>query len=159
MGYSFRLAARVLLYASSDRQDNTYHGLCYTSRAALAGTRNSTWRIDPTNALTTKLHLAPCFGLVTGIDMFEILFHRHLPTCRRRPQWNQCFVSMQDRKTGERSHCIPKPSIHQDARCTRSWCYQKKIPWHCRISGCRWLQTGRIYESHAQWKSAMPRHL
>ena len=41
MGYSFRLAAMVLLYASSHRQDNTYHGLCYTSRGALAGTRNS----------------------------------------------------------------------------------------------------------------------
>ena len=26
------------LYASSYRQDNTYHGLCYTSRGALAGT-------------------------------------------------------------------------------------------------------------------------
>ena len=33
--------ARVLLYASSHRQDNTYHSLCYTSRGALAGTRNS----------------------------------------------------------------------------------------------------------------------
>ena len=31
MGYSFRLAARVLLYAPSHRQDSTYHGLCYTS--------------------------------------------------------------------------------------------------------------------------------
>ena len=31
MGYSFRLAARVLLYASTHIQDNTYHGLCYTS--------------------------------------------------------------------------------------------------------------------------------
>ena len=41
MGYSFRLTARVLLYASSHRQDNIYHGLCYTSRGALAGTRNS----------------------------------------------------------------------------------------------------------------------
>ena len=41
MGYSFRLEARVLLYASSNRQDNTYHGLCYTCRAALVGTRNS----------------------------------------------------------------------------------------------------------------------
>ena len=37
MGYSFRLAARVILYASSHREDNTYHGLCYTSRGALAG--------------------------------------------------------------------------------------------------------------------------
>ena len=38
--YSFRLTARVLLYAPSHRQDCTYHGLCYTSRGALAGTRN-----------------------------------------------------------------------------------------------------------------------
>ena len=34
IGYSFRLTARVLLYAPSHRQDNTYHGLCYTSRGA-----------------------------------------------------------------------------------------------------------------------------
>ena len=32
IGYSYRLTARVLLYALSHRQDNTYHGLCYTSR-------------------------------------------------------------------------------------------------------------------------------
>ena len=38
---SYQLTARVLLYAPSHRQDNTYHGLCYTSRGALAGTRNS----------------------------------------------------------------------------------------------------------------------
>ena len=41
IGYSYRLTARVLLYAPSHRQDSTYHGLCYTSRGALAGTRNS----------------------------------------------------------------------------------------------------------------------
>ena len=41
IGYSYRLTARVLLYAPSHRQDNTYHGLCYTSRGALAGTRSS----------------------------------------------------------------------------------------------------------------------
>ena len=41
IGYSYRLTARVLLYAPSHRQDNTYHGLCYTSRGALAGTRRS----------------------------------------------------------------------------------------------------------------------
>ena len=41
IGYSYRLAARVLLYAPSHRQDNIYHSLCYTSRGALAGTRNS----------------------------------------------------------------------------------------------------------------------
>ena len=41
IGHSYRLTARVLLYAPSHRQDNTYHGLCYTSRGALARTRNS----------------------------------------------------------------------------------------------------------------------
>ena len=41
MDYSFQLAARVLLYASSHREDNTYNGFCYTSRGALAGSRNS----------------------------------------------------------------------------------------------------------------------
>ena len=39
IGYSFRLTARVLLYAPSHRQNSTYHGLCYTSRGALAGMR------------------------------------------------------------------------------------------------------------------------
>ena len=41
MGSSFRLSARVHLYAPSHRQDSTYHGICYISRGALAGTRNS----------------------------------------------------------------------------------------------------------------------
>ena len=58
IGYSFRSAARVVLYASSHRQNNTYHGLCYTSRGALAGTRNSSmgssWRIDPTTHRTVS---------------------------------------------------------------------------------------------------------
>ena len=38
---------RLLLSISSKgshRQNNTYHGLCYTSRGALAGTRNSSRR-------------------------------------------------------------------------------------------------------------------
>ena len=68
----FQLVARVLLYASSHRQDNTYHGLCYTCHGALAGMRNSPmgppWRIDPTtiapwaNTITTELHLAPVWN-------------------------------------------------------------------------------------------------
>ena len=69
IGHSLRLTARVLLYALSHRQDRTYHGLCYTSRGALAGTRNSSMGsphegsirrpIAPwANALTTELHLA-----------------------------------------------------------------------------------------------------
>ena len=58
IGYSYRLAARVLLYAPSHRQDSTYHGLCYTSRGALAGTRNSFVRIEslmPTNVKICEL--------------------------------------------------------------------------------------------------------
>ena len=35
---SLRLAARVILYAPSYRQDITYHGLWYSSRGALVGT-------------------------------------------------------------------------------------------------------------------------
>ena len=63
IGYSFRLTARVLFYAPS-------HSLCYTSRGALAGTRNSSMGpphegsirrpIAPwANTLTTQLHLVP----------------------------------------------------------------------------------------------------
>ena len=40
-GLLFPTNSKVLLYAPSHRQDNTYHSLCYTSRGALAGTRNS----------------------------------------------------------------------------------------------------------------------
>ena len=39
--YSFQSAARLLLCSSSHRLENTYHGICSTSRGALAGTRNS----------------------------------------------------------------------------------------------------------------------
>ena len=67
IGYSFRLTARVFYIHG---QDSTYHDLCYTSRGALAGTRNSSmspphegsirWPIAPwVNALTTELYLAP----------------------------------------------------------------------------------------------------
>ena len=57
MGYSFRLTARVLLYAPSHRQDNTYHGLCFTSRGALAGTRNSS--MGPPHKGSIRRPIAP----------------------------------------------------------------------------------------------------
>ena len=57
IGYSYRVTARVLLYAPSHRQDNTYHGLCYTSRGALAGTRNSSMR--PPHEGSIRRHTAP----------------------------------------------------------------------------------------------------
>ena len=57
IGYSFRLAARVLLYAPSHRQDSTYHGLCYTSRGALAGARNSS--MGPPHEGSIRQPIAP----------------------------------------------------------------------------------------------------
>ena len=57
IGYSYRLTARVLLYAPSHRQDNTYHGLCYTSRGALAGSRNSS--MGPPHEGSIRQHTAP----------------------------------------------------------------------------------------------------
>ena len=57
MGYSFRLTARVLLYAPSHRQDITYHGVCYTSRGALAGTRNSS--MGPPHEGSIRRPIAP----------------------------------------------------------------------------------------------------
>ena len=53
IGYSYRLTARVLLYAPSHRQDNTYHGLCYTSR----GTRNSS--MGPPHEGSIRRPIAP----------------------------------------------------------------------------------------------------
>ena len=67
---TFRLAARVLLYAPSHRQTNAYHSLCYTSREVLAGTRNSSMGpqgIDPathctmSESSTAELCVAPAF--------------------------------------------------------------------------------------------------
>ena len=57
IGYSYRLTARVLLYAPSHRQDNTYHGLCYISRGALAGARNSS--MGPPHAGSIRRPIAP----------------------------------------------------------------------------------------------------
>ena len=57
IGYYYRLTARVLLYAPSQRQDNTYHGLCYTSRGALAGMKNSS--MGPPHEGSIRRPIAP----------------------------------------------------------------------------------------------------
>ena len=57
IGYSYQLTARVLLYAPSHRQDSTYQGLCYTSRGALAGTRNSS--MGPPHKGSIRRPIAP----------------------------------------------------------------------------------------------------
>ena len=50
----FLLAARDLLYASSHKQDITYHGICYISCGALAGTRNDS--IGPPRGIDPMTH-------------------------------------------------------------------------------------------------------
>ena len=88
IGYSYRLTARVLLYAPSHRQDSTYHGLCYTSRGALAGTRNSSMRhgIIRVKKGSVKLpwwrHSANQYFLQTANT-----FHNK---CRK---WKMCFIT------------------------------------------------------------------
>ena len=77
MGYSFRLAARVLLYASSHRQDNTYHSLCNTSCGALAGTRNSWYKVI---LLIIKFWFAIILILHVLILYVTFLFHSHYTT-------------------------------------------------------------------------------
>ena len=57
IGYSYRLTARVLLYAPSLRQDSTYHGLCYTSHGALAWTSNSS--MGPAHEGSIRRPIAP----------------------------------------------------------------------------------------------------
>ena len=89
IGYSFRLAARNLLYPPSQKQDSTYHDLCYNSRGALAGTRNSSMGppcgIDPTThrtvseRSTSELRPAPptCPGALSQRrkEMFYLTTH------------------------------------------------------------------------------------
>ena len=100
MGYSFWLAARVLLYASSLWQDNTYHSLCYTSCGSLAGMRNSSmgptpWRIDPPNHRTMSDGMKDvfvqliCFSWLHGSKLLHISWcgnteHNHIYTTYRQ---------------------------------------------------------------------------
>ena len=69
IGYSYRLTARVLLYAPSHRQDNTYHGLCYTSRGALAGTKNSSMGTLFSFRVTKKHNIPQCDLSITLLLM------------------------------------------------------------------------------------------
>ena len=88
IGYSYRLTARVLLYAPSHRQDNTCHGLCYTSRGALAGTRNSSMgpRFDfevycsdyfPINSLSLSFSFSPCVYIIVLFCLSDPSLLRH----------------------------------------------------------------------------------
>ena len=129
-GYTFRLAA-FLLYAPSHRQDSTYHGLCYTSRGALAVTRNSSMApphegsirrpIAPwANALTTELHLAldgesETTTKQTLLERFHnslSKFRRHVYTIR-----HQCLVYRELWRKLPSSECIIHIDVSENFSC------------------------------------------
>ena len=83
IGYSYWLTARVLLYAPSHRQDNTYHGLCYTSRGALAGTRNSS--MGPPHEGSIRRPTAPWANALPL--SYVPLFSNISNDCRTKCQW------------------------------------------------------------------------
>ena len=77
VGYSFRLTARVLLYAPDHRQDSIYHGFCYTSRRSLAGTRTwtyvlnlkcVTWCESITGCQTVQHWFCPPRAVITAVQ-------------------------------------------------------------------------------------------
>ena len=119
----FQLAARVLLYASSDRQDSTYHGLCYTSHGALAGTRNTQWvhpmkdRSDnPSHHEWTLYHGATSRSFATW---FELTINR-LPYINILKQYiRKTNVQVLDGRLQQYSHLLDRV-IRPDSCCSRS---------------------------------------
>ena len=77
LGYSYRLTARVLLYAPSHRQDSTYHGLFYTSRGALALSKGC--KNNP-SANHEKRHIVIVLGVLFIKGERNVLFNDALNT-------------------------------------------------------------------------------
>ena len=102
MGCSFRLAARVLLYVPSHRQDSTYHGLCYTSCGALAGMRNSSMgpprRIDP----------------MTHHKMSEHSYHRACKYYKCRHYLICHYTSTKDQLVKRFTTCLHNGELEED---------------------------------------------
>ena len=162
IGYSFRLTARVLLYAPSHRQDNTYHYLCYTSRWSTGWNEkelngSTPWRIDPTTHHTMSErsyhgHTYPdtykpglwcemqCYGGLTWLDRNRS-YHRHTyPDTYKPGLWceMQCYggLTWLDRNRSYHRHTYPdtyKPGL---------WCEMQ-----C-YGGLTWLDRNRSYHRH-----------
>ena len=105
MGYSFRLAARVLLYVPSHRQDSTYHSLCYPVVEHWLELEITQWdhhegsiqrSIVPwANALTMELHLAPVWNkarlllnvIVSDLQFWAVLLLQLTCSTCAGPTW------------------------------------------------------------------------
>ena len=108
IGYSYQLTARVLLYAPSHRQDNTYHGLCYTSRGALAGTRNSS--MGPPHEGSIRRPIAPW---ANALPLSYVPLRHYL-------KFKMAFVASED-KTVITSK-IPSNWFHPNKACLTVMC-------------------------------------
>ena len=108
-GLLFQINSKVLLYTPSHSQDSTYHCLCYTSRGALAGMRNSS--MGPphegsirrpiarwANTLTTELHLAPWWRLTSN----WLRISRHVPLAHHVAQTTYLSVYIASSKISKR---------------------------------------------------------
>ena len=84
IGYCFQLAASVLLNAPSHRHDSTYLSLCYTSRGALAGTRNSSLHIQINKYVGVYIYIYiyiyMCVFLCMYVHnyMYNLIRHTHI---------------------------------------------------------------------------------
>ena len=114
IGYSYRLTARVLLCAPSHRQDNTYHSLCYTSRGALAGARNSSmgppWRIDPTTHRTmSECSYHRATSRSSTWTAWSTVNHPSAPYCRQNSSYCSLCYSRCGTLAGKRNIYIDPP--------------------------------------------------
>ena len=109
--YSFRLTARILLYAPSHRQDSTYHGLCYTSRGALAGTRNSS--MGPPHEGSIRRPIAPWANVLTMVGWrgFPVsLLPEASKQDGRMPRIVSLIISMWGKTITQNAFCTADPS-------------------------------------------------
>ena len=129
MGYSFRLAARVILYA------HTYHGLCYTNRGTLTGRRNCSRGVDPTihrtiiGRSTTELHLASIFYyLFIFIFIIIIIFFYFFG-------WGDILQLVQHQSSEKRFSLVTLDnSIYINNQCPRY--YQSDLALLDLVAGC-----------------------
>ena len=94
MGYSFWLAVGVLLYAPFHRQDSTYHGLCYTSCGALAGTLNSSMAKRFKSMMTSRASSRPKSTIRISVP-FTVYhgwyLHQYITSAQRVCRWEVRF--------------------------------------------------------------------
>ena len=85
--YSFRLTARVLLYAPSHRQDSTYHGLCYTVVDHMLE-RELTQCVHPMSYILPRSYIS--LQLTYKHIILSVLIYRHIHQWLNQYQKSGC---------------------------------------------------------------------